>query len=71
MDKGCNCASYSCDCYKPNNIPEYKEIIILNNLWQIESAFDSENIKVRKDAKDRLNFVIDILKKRGRKGDNE
>lgn len=28
MDKGCQCASYSCNCYKPNDIPDWKARII-------------------------------------------
>ena len=65
MDKGCNCASYYCDCYKPSNIPPWKEENLLQCLWQIESCWDTDSVK-KKFAKEFLDKAIKILKDRGR-----
>ncbi len=67
MDKGCQCSSYYCDCYKPSNIPDWNESELLLCLLQVESTWDTDSIKTKAHSKEYLDRAIKILKGRGRK----
>jgi hypothetical protein len=71
MDKGCNCASYTCDCYKPNDLPAWKEEDLLQCLWQIEACWDTNSIKTKNYCKEFLEKAIKICIDRGRKINKE